>query len=199
MKLLSFFSFCLILSLSHSACGPQKNLTDNGHCRHSGVIKDFAGLDGCGLMIIDEKGQKLLPVKFPEQPLELKDGQKIKFDYTEADAMSICMAEDKIVEVTCIKIITKTGDAAAQCIDVSKPMDVDWMKAAINLYSPEQIVKFATDDQWLYLIKGDKAKIFDCYGVKVCDSEETEISKCMNMLPEGAAGQVIWQREYKND
>lgn len=197
MKLLSFFSICLILSLSHSACGPQKNLTDNGHCLHSGVIKDFAGLDGCGLMIIDEKGQKLLPVKFPEQPLELKDGQKIKFDYTEVEAMSICMAEDKIVEVTCLKVIKETEE---QCLDIAQPMRVDWMKSIINNSQPEQIIKYPIEnEQWLYLFKGNPVLVFDCYGVKVCDSEETEISKCMNMLPEGAAGQVIWQREYKND
>lgn len=199
MKLLSFLSFCLILSFSQSACGPQKNLSDNGSCRHYGVLKDFAGLDGCGLMIIDETGQKLLPVKFPEQPLDLKDGQKIKFDYVEADAMSICMAEDKIVEITCIKVIPKTGDTAAQCIDVSKPMDIDWMKAAINLYSPEQIVKFAVDDQWLYLFKGNPVRVFDCYGVKICDSGEVELSKCMNLIPQDIGGEVIWQREYKND
>lgn len=199
MKLLSIFSICLIMSLSQSACGPQKNLTDNGECTHSGVIKDFAGLDGCGLMIIDEDGRKLLPIGFPEQPIQLEEGMKIEFSYKEAEAMSICMAEDKIVEITCLKVTKGTGDAASKCMDVAEPMKVDWMKAAINRFSPEQVVKFAVDDQWLYLFKGNPVRIVDCFGVVICDSSEVEMDKCMNLLPQDMGGVVIWQREYKND
>jgi hypothetical protein len=199
MKLFTIFSFCLILSFSQSACGPQKNLTDNGNCSHSGVIKDFTGLDGCRLMIADENGKKLLPVEFPELPFTLKDGQKVRFSYKEAEAMSICMAEDMIVDLTCFEIINKPGDTANQCIDISEPMKVEWMQIAINDFVPEQVVKYEVDNQWLYLFKSNPIRIMDCYGVKICDAGEVDLSECMNFIPKDIRGEVIWQREYKND
>ena len=196
MKLLPFFSICLIWSLSQSACGPQNKLHDDNQCTQTGVVKDFTGLDGCGIMIIAEDGKKLLPVSFPEEETELKDGQHIRFDYRETEAMSICMAEDKIVEITCLEIDTPTTG----CQDIDQPMEVEWMKKAITNDPPEQILRFpAGNQQWLYLFKGNKVRLFDCSGNVICQTESASSAECMMKLPQDVAGQVIWQREYKND
>lgn len=104
MKLFPILSLFLFLGLFNSSCNSKKIVTNGNHCNHSGVVKDFTGLDGCRLLIVTDAGKKLLPAALPEMDFELKDGQKIKFDYKETDGMSICMAEDMIVEITCIEL-----------------------------------------------------------------------------------------------
>ncbi len=79
---------------------------ESSECKTIATVKDFTGLDGCTFLIVLENGDKLLPVKLNDENFELHDGQKIRFDYIELpDAMSICMAEDMAVEITCIKEI----------------------------------------------------------------------------------------------
>ena len=79
---------------------------EQSKCKTVATVKDFTGLDGCTFLIILENGDKLLPAKLNNESFTFRDGQKIRFDYKEMkDAMSICMAEKKIIEVTCIEEI----------------------------------------------------------------------------------------------
>ena len=85
---------------------PEASKNEQSKCKTTATVKDFSGLDGCTFLIILENGDKLLPAKLNDESFSFRDGQKIRFDYKEMkDAMSICMAEKKIVEVTCIEEI----------------------------------------------------------------------------------------------
>jgi hypothetical protein len=93
--------FCLFGLIScHS--GKQKDST--GSCKTQGTVQDFTGLDGCRLLIVTEDGKKLLPGSILDEDFQLEAGQEISFDYRPVDMMSVCMAEDEIVEITCIKL-----------------------------------------------------------------------------------------------
>lgn len=85
------------------ACGTSKQTNDDTMtCKTNGTVKDYAGLDGCGLLIELKNGDKLEPMEVVDD-FKLKDGQNIAFDYEEVEDMaSICMA-GKIVRITCIK------------------------------------------------------------------------------------------------
>lgn len=98
--ILYFFIFSCCL-----ACGTNKQTNDNSmSCKTNGTVKDYTGLDGCGLLIELENGDKLEPMEVADD-FELKDGQKIAFDYEEVeDVASICMV-GKIVRITCIKAV----------------------------------------------------------------------------------------------
>ena len=76
-------------------------------CDQQGTVRDFSDLDGCTLMIVTDTDQKLLPVKIEPPGFNLKAGQRIRFSYTEAEGMAnICMAEDMMVNITCIQLIS---------------------------------------------------------------------------------------------
>ncbi len=94
--------------MSIISCKTKKDVSngENAECKTIATVKDFTGLDGCKFLIILENGDKLLPAKLNDESFEFHDGQKISFDYKELqDVMSICMAEDMAVEITCIKEI----------------------------------------------------------------------------------------------
>lgn len=98
----------LVLALGFAAqwgCHSGKDADGKASCKTEGEVQDFTGLDGCSLMIVTKDGKKLLPGKVLESAVSLQAGQKIRFDYRPIDMMSVCMAEDQIVEITCLQII----------------------------------------------------------------------------------------------
>jgi hypothetical protein len=81
-------------------------------CYITGTVKDYTGLDGCGLLIGLDDGELLEPAEMVPN-FELKAGQRVKLSYTElTDRASICMA-GKIVRVTCIEEIRPDTCSAA--------------------------------------------------------------------------------------
>ena len=62
----------------------------------SGVIKDYTGLDGCGLVIELDNGKKLEPRKGVSASLKNK---RVALSYVDAKAVSICMV-GTVVDVT---------------------------------------------------------------------------------------------------
>jgi PKD repeat protein len=70
-------------------------------CSLTGTVKDYTGLDGCGLMIVLDNGEALEPVEIVPG-FALEAGQRVRLSYTElTDRASICMA-GKIVRIDCI-------------------------------------------------------------------------------------------------
>lgn len=200
MKLFPIFSMFLLLSLFQSACGTGKHGANNGQCTQTGTVKDFAGLDGCGILIILENGQKLLPISLPDENVALKDGQKIRLDFKEAEAMSICMAEDMMVEITCLEVLDTPKAALSECQEITIPMSVDWMKNSISKYKPAQVISYPSRNmEWIYLFKGNGVQLFDCRGVMICDSKGSTSELCMNRIPQDVRGRIIWQDEWMKD
>jgi len=91
-----------------SACSTSKNGGNDADCSTFATVKDFTGLDGCTFLLILDNGDKYLPAEINDPNFVLKDQQRIKFGYKELkDQMSICMAEQKIVSITCIQVINE--------------------------------------------------------------------------------------------
>jgi len=94
-------------------------LTDNGctgtycmeiiadypsYCIYSGTVKDYTGLDGCGLLILLDNGIILEPAEIVPN-FVLRDGQRVMLGYTElTDRASICMM-GTIARIDCINEI----------------------------------------------------------------------------------------------
>lgn len=162
-------------------------------CAHSGIVIDMTGLDGCGLLI-ESDGQKLLPLSLPENARPLQKGQHILFDYeTVPDAMSICMAESAMVNVTCL---TQASDySGANCIEVKNPMDIDWMKRVVTDRRTNQIIRYKYHSkEWAYLFVGSEKYLYDCQGVLLCEKKN-----CLSKVDDPRNGTIIWVREYRGD
>ncbi len=66
------------------------------------LILDYAGLDGCGWIIMLETGERLEPANLHQFDIEPADSLPVNLTYTEIkDMMSICMV-GKIVHISCI-------------------------------------------------------------------------------------------------
>jgi hypothetical protein len=86
----------------------------NSTCTKTAIVKDLTGLDGCGFALELANGSKLIPQRLvyiqapdpaqdPIYYFQFKAGQKVCFDYREAEGVDTCMA-GKLVFITCIKV-----------------------------------------------------------------------------------------------
>ncbi len=89
-----------------SNCKIGRNKQDISLCNTVGTFVDYSHIDGCTYLIELENGDKLLPATILDTSFLPEDGMRVLFGYRELkDAATLCMAEDLVVEVTCIKRI----------------------------------------------------------------------------------------------
>jgi hypothetical protein len=90
--------FILFFSLN---CGDEETA-----CDIKATLRDYAGLDGCGFVLVLEEGGVLEMGAFDEEPdFSFNDGMKVRISYEEMSNMaSICMV-GPIVRITCMEKI----------------------------------------------------------------------------------------------
>lgn len=101
----SIFGSMLILFVSlFLACNTSKSKSA-GACDIQAEVKDFSGLDGCGLLIVTADGKKLSPVNWENWSSIAEANTKIILGYKEVEPrMSICMTESAFIEITCASV-----------------------------------------------------------------------------------------------
>jgi hypothetical protein len=192
MRTLIFVTLVILMMGCKAKPGPESK-----NCEVTGTVKDFTGLDGCGLLIELKNGDLLNPAKLPEGT-ELKENQAIRFTYKKLDdMMSICMREKAIVEITCLEIINGGQIVPPGCVDTTNPFAVPWMDKAIDKHNPNQIIKYKFGGQWGYLFKAiPTSYLYDCEGKLLCQTSGDPHDDCHETyLNRFNKGKVIWQGE----
>lgn len=198
-----FFKILLavLVITSLTFCKSKKELVKSDGCQTMATVKDFTGLDGCGLLVVLDNGDKLLPVNIEDDNFQLRDLQRIKLDYEVIeDAVSICMAEKASIKITCIELV-EGRPVAPECYDTRDPMQVPWMKEVVNTQHPISIQKYKfRTDGWAYLFFVDnKQLLYDCQGTLLCEDEGLKSEACKNKYVPAQKGAVIWRAEEKSD
>lgn len=124
--IIAYSLYCLLLLLSlillSAVTSCQHNeLPQANACGTFATIRDLRGLDGCGIVLELDNGEKLEPLynaswcgtpPLPPPTIEniaLMDGKRVSISYKElTDRVSICMV-GKVVEITCISEV-RTGE-----------------------------------------------------------------------------------------
>ena len=205
-----FFSVLLLMfscNANKPATSPEGgtvSIPNTTKCKIKGIVKDFSGLDGCTFLIELENGERWLPVAVNDESFQLRDDQAILFGYQEAtDMVSICMAESKMIEITCISEITKPEDrpVVPTCYDIENVADAPWMAEVVKTLQPFRIMKYTYLDGWAYLMLSKKGrKFYDCQGTDLCPPEKGDADNCLNQhLKLLSDGKTIYQAEPSND
>ncbi|MFK8104360.1 MAG: hypothetical protein AB8G15_17665 [Saprospiraceae bacterium] len=169
-------------------------------CSTLATVKDFSGLDGCQFLLVLENGDKYLPAQFKDQSFVLKDKQVVKFGYKLMEnMMSICMAENKAVEVTCIELVSvppPAKPAKKECVNTETPMRTDWMKTMIENNSIRSVSKYDYRGASAYLFSADlEFFLADCQGTLLCQGNKGEEDACVGKYIESvASGKNIWTK-----
>jgi hypothetical protein len=90
-----------VMSTTILSC--EKAQEDKCEDSQEGILKNFAGLDGCGWIIQLSDSVNLEPINLDEFEIELEENKKVCIQYHErTDLASVCMV-GKIVEIDFIE------------------------------------------------------------------------------------------------
>ena len=202
---ISLFMSLLILF----SCKTKKVVETNTNtsCTTIAMVKDYTGLDGCQFLLVLENGEKWLPAKVNDKDFVFKDNQKIKFGYIVLeDMMSICMSENKSVELTCIEIISDGNSTTKPkapkgmpekkpCVETTNPNEVAWMAELIKKLNPLRITRYNYLDGFAYLIQSAPVgSLYDCQGTFLCEVNGKIITDCSKKVNQLKGQKVIWKR-----
>lgn len=175
-------------------CNPTRKV-NGSQCNEAGVVQDFTGLDGCKLLIVTDTGEKLLPAEMEDPHFKLEAGQRIRFSYEELpDQMSICMAEDKIVRITCIQLMDNRA-AIPPCYKEDAVEKASWLATLQAKHLPREIIRYPyKTDGWAYLFTGKEFYLYDCQGTLIKTGVSAEA--CLaGEVTERAAGVMIYPKK----
>jgi hypothetical protein len=76
----------ILIWMAFLIAGCSKNTIET-----NGTVQNFTGLDGCGMMIVLDSGERLEPVSVPAGTT-LQAGRRVRIEYRVVQRVSICMA-----------------------------------------------------------------------------------------------------------
>jgi len=189
----------LLLTLCLACKSTQNNSKksdDLTACNTTATVKDYTGLDGCRFLLLMENGEKWLAVGAKKLGWKFEDHQKIIFGYKEIQPMaSVCMAEQKTVELTCIALAENTGKPnIPECYRTKEPMTVPWMKEIIKKKQVEKVIRYPYSDNFAYLFwTNKKSYVYDCQGFFLCEVQGENLSQCYRTIEGKEQGIMIWE------
>ncbi len=139
-------------------------------CSERGVVRNYAGLSGCGWLIEMGNGDLYLASSWPDEATwEWYEGQIIRFSYSIMDDMaSICMRERHVIRIHCL---TEEGPEA--CMDTNDPLAAEWMRDIMNEIAPEEVIKYQYEGNPVYFFHVTRccdylSYLYSCEGVRLC-------------------------------
>jgi hypothetical protein len=166
--------FCLTwLTMTSEKCD------SNTTCNESVVAVDMSKLDGCGMILMTNDDKKLLPINLEDYPVKISNGDQLSVSYTVVkDGMSICMAEDAMIKLTCLELISPSPEEI-DCPTMTDPVDFSWSKQVLLEIDLRRIEHIATSegDYYWFRSKGD-CRLYKCTGQFICIGTCDEKDEC---------------------
>ena len=186
--------FFFILAGITTGCKVASFKQDTSRCNRYGTFQDYSHIDGCTYLLVLDNGLKLLPSSINDPTFSPGNGMRVKFGYEPLETnVSLCMAEDLIVDITCIERLVPVVD---ECVDTDDPERIPFLARAIKLHKPDKVWKYRyRTDGWMYLFEGKMIYLYDCQGTLICESEASELEQCAQLSDPGTTQQLIWERE----
>lgn len=188
-----FFTACLTLIMSATENTCKKVVDSTGICAHSATAQDFTGTDGCRILLVLDSGSKLLAVNLDEYSPPLEDGQKVRISFEKADDMvSICMAEDTIVRLTCLA--RQAGpDWLVDCPAMVDPYRVEWAAQVMKEINPRQVEELFIDGRRAYRFYAPSgSRIYNCNGELLCTKTYDNAAACAELEKKTTDFRIIY-------
>ncbi len=183
----------LLLTLSCNTRQATNEAPSDSTCKTKATVVDLTGLDGCRFLLEVENEGRWLPLKMSDPNFKFHKGQQIAFDYEEVeDYISICMAEQKGVNITCIKEIKSAQQLPPACTEVPNMHQTEWIKKLIDGSRITHITQYPNDSGYLYyFINKSNGYLYDCKGTLLCDHQLNTQSDCSKKVATLNNGTII--------
>jgi len=190
MHLLSFICSILMVLVSVGPETCNRPPEDGVECSFLVCAKDYTGTDGCGILLQLQDVTKLLATNLQQFAPTAGEGDTLRISYELAeDVVSICMAENKIVQLTCSELISKEQD----CPDMVDPYRFAWSKRVMTELDPRQVESLIIGQQKGYRFVGAaQSSIYTCRGDLLCFYPNGDQEACKDILSKIRDPRIIY-------
>ena len=171
----------------------EEETTETMRCLTEGIVVNYEGLNQCGLLIELQDGKLLFPEKLPPGQWDLNNGMVVNLDYTIIEeSTNACMAEDAVVELTCLKII----DRISLCAERASRDDLIWINSKIGALRPLSIREYKQNELLYYYFHSSQMNyLYDCEGNFICKVGEREKNECSTRIQTMEQVRIFYRRE----
>ncbi len=193
--LLAAIAISLTLTAAEQ-CGRARN-TEQQSCEVNAVAKDHHWLDGCGILLVLDDGDKLLATNLDAFDSTIVDGDTLRIAFTVLeDMMSICMAEQAIVRLECLEVVSRaaaSGVVNDPCTPMVDPARPPWSRKVLIEIDPVRIIEMKIDDHYAYHYMGrTEHRIYDCHGNLFCTAPADDRTPCEQYLLKATQARIIY-------
>lgn len=163
-------------------------------CDHLATVVDRSDLDGCQILLNAGEDRLLLPTNLDTFDVEVGDGDLVTISFTVDDAAaSICMAEDAIVTLQCIRPVIQKRSSMEDCPAVGDPYGEKWSRVAMQKSGATRIESMQVGNTTLYHFSGgSENRIYSCYGDHLCSYPAGNRTPCEEYFQQVAESTIIF-------
>lgn len=164
---------------------------DNG-CHLAVEVRNYDGLDGCGLLLETDTGVLLMAGATPRgAPLEagtrISIGWEIMNDYEDR----ACGNADAVIRITCMRLLRVSSGLPRPVVCEAYDEPPQWLVDLAEDYGATYITRFPwKDDRYVYLLESPHGQyLYDCRGYLICQPRKN----CLSFIERFREGVVIFE------
>jgi hypothetical protein len=183
-----FFTATLALATHAKKC--ERPPETGSACTYIVFARDYQGLDGCGMMLVQPDGTRLLATNLDEQAPNLKDGEMATIGFETLDDMaSICMAEKAIVRLTCFSSLQQRS----ACPEMVDPYQEKWSEEVMKAMDPRMVESISIGNIKAFrFTSSSDVQIYACQGQLLCTYRHSYPSVCAEFIEHVRDAKVIY-------
>ena len=165
----------------------------NNHCHLAAEVRNYDGVDGCGLMLETDAGNLfVVGADTRGEPLEAGTRISFGFEYMTDFAQSDCQNADAIVRILCRKLLRVSSGLPRPVRCESYDTPSQWLADLAEGLGANYITRFPwADERFVYLLEtADGQYLYDCRGYLLCRPRKN----CLSFIEDFSQGQLIYER-----
>lgn len=164
----------------------------SNQCHLAVEVRNYDGVDGCGLLLETDDGSLFL-VGIPPRGAPLETGTRISIGYEFMDDYegANCANADAVIRITCKRLLRVSSGLPRPVVCEAYDRPSAWLHGLARDYSATYITRFPWDDgRYVYLLESPFGQyLYDCRGYLICKPRKN----CLGFVKDVSAGVVIYE------
>lgn len=170
---------------------PALPLPENS-CHLAVEVRNYDGLDGCGILLETDAGNLLLVGSAPRgEPLEAGTRLSIGYELIDNYTGSTCANADAVIHVTCKRLLRVSSGVPRPVVCEAYERPGQWLHDLAIDYSATYITRFPwKEGRYVYLLESPMGQyLYDCRGYQICQPRKN----CLSFIEDFSKGVIIYE------
>jgi len=161
-------------------------------CHLAVEVRNYDGVDGCGLLLETDDGVLLLAGNTPRgEPLEAGTRISIGYEFMRDYEGQACPNADAVIRITCTRLLRVSSGLPRPVVCEAYEKPSKWLVDLAKGYGATYITRFPWhDERFVYLLESPYGQyLYDCRGYLICQPRKN----CLSFIKNFSKGVVIYE------